>query len=278
MRSQCVTGFQPCLTTYASSAVRICQAARDQGIDLSGAAFTTIGEPMTAAKRALIESVGARIVVRYAVTEAGILGYGCAEGSESDDLHFLSDNLAVTSAPRPVGPEQISVDGLLITSLLPQAPKILLNVETGDYAEICERECNCPLGRAGLTSHISGIRSFEKLTGEGMTFVGTRLISILEEILPAQIGGHAGDYQLLEVEEPSGMTHVELRIDPAIGPVDKSRAVDIFFEALQRERGLRSMIEIWRQAAIVRVKRQSPLATRMGKILPFHLLKQPPPG
>lgn len=36
---------------------------------------------------------------------------------------------------------------------------------------------------------------------------------------------------------------------------------------------MRPMAEIWKQAEIVRLRRSPPLPTRMGKVLPFHLVK-----
>jgi hypothetical protein len=266
-------GGRPCVTTYASTAVRVCRAAREAVLDLAGAVFVAIGEPLTPAKRRAIESVGAKVVVRYAVTEAGILGYGCAESADCDDVHVLSDNLAVIAAPRLVGREQVPVSGLLVTSLLPQSPRILINVETGDYAELTRRDCRCALGRAGLSTHLSRIRSFEKLTGEGMTFVGTRVLRVLEDVLPASFGGQPSDYQLVEVEDAGGITHLELRVDPALGPLDEARVRAAFLAGLEDDRRVRPMADIWTQADIVRIRRAAPLPTSMGKILPFHLVK-----
>jgi hypothetical protein len=273
MAGEVWAGRRPCLTTHASSAVRVCQAAEQEGLDLSRSAFITIGEPLTRAKREVIERVGATVLVRYAVTEAGILGYGCANPIDSDDLHFLSDNLALICHPRPVGPARIPVEGLLISSLLPESPKVLLNMETGDYADVMNRECGCPLGRAGLTTHLVRIRSFEKLTSEGMTFVGTSLIRVLEEVLPARFGGRPTDYQLVESEDKTGMTRLDLRVDPGVGVVDDAQIVETFFAYLDEQPRLRTMVEVWRQAAIVKVCRATPVSTRMGKILPFHLVK-----
>jgi hypothetical protein len=211
--------------------------------------------------------------VRYAVTEAGILGYGCAAPAHCDDVHVLTDDLAVIRHARPVGGDGVSVPGLLVTSLLPEAPKLLLNVETGDYAELGRHACSCALGAAGLDTHLAGIRSFEKLTGEGMTFAGTGVLRILEDVLPARFGGQPSDYQLLEVEDAGGITHLELRADPSVGPLDEARVRETFLAALADDRRARPMTEIWRQAEIVRLRRSPPLPTTMGKILPFHLVK-----
>ena len=50
----------------------------------------------------------------------------------------------------------------------------------------------------GYTTHIHTIRSWEKLTSEGMTFCGHDLIRLIEEVLPARFGGRPTDYQFVE--------------------------------------------------------------------------------
>ena len=48
--------------------------------------------------------------------------------------------------------------------------------------------------------HLHTIRSFEKLTAGGMTFVDTDVVRVLEEVLPRRFGGGPIDYQLIEDE------------------------------------------------------------------------------
>ena len=115
-----------CVTAYASSAVRVAGEARDRGLDLERVTFITLGEPFTTAKQRVVAAAGASVLVRFAVTEVGILGYRCARSQASDDLHFLSDAHAVVQHRRPVGDHDLSVQAFLFTSLLASAPKILL--------------------------------------------------------------------------------------------------------------------------------------------------------
>ena len=190
-----------CVTTYASSAVRIAAAAKEKGVSLDGVCFITLGEPFTEAKQRIVEAAGARGLVRYAFTEGGIIGYGCTIPRASDDVHFLNDCYELIQRSRAVGDAGVAVDAFLFTSLLPAAPKILLNVESGDYGIVERRDCGCGLGAVGLTTHLASIRSFEKLSGEGMTFVQTDLLRVLEDVLPARFGGTGTDYQVLEEEE-----------------------------------------------------------------------------
>jgi len=268
-------GKPVCVTTYASSAVRICAAAKERGFNLNGACFITLGEPYTEAKQQMVEATGARALVRYAFTEAGIIGYGCADPQLSDDLHLFSDCYALIQRSREVADSGLSVGAFLFTSLLPSAPKILLNVESGDYGTIEMRGCGCQLGDVGLTTHLAKIRSFEKLSGEGMTFVQTDLLRVLEEVLPAHFGGTSADYQVLEEEGEHGILRLLLIVSPKIGPVDADRVRHAFLAELARDGGFaRLSAEVWRRAGTVQVKRQWPVATKAGKILPFHVIKR----
>jgi hypothetical protein len=265
-------GRPVCLTTYASSAVRVARAARERGVDLAGVRFITLGEPFTDAKKAAVEAAGARAVVRYAFTEAGIIGFACASPRVSDDVHVFEDAHAVIRRDRTVGPAGPVVGALLFTSLLPSAPKVLLNVESGDCAGIERRACGCALGAAGLMTHFHSIRSFEKLSGEGMTFIQLDLLGVLEDVLPARFGGAGADYQVVEEEDHEGILRLALSVDPRVGVVDPDAVRCVFLDALARQPGTsRTGVEVWRRAGTVRVVRRSPVPTAAGKILPFHI-------
>ena len=79
--------------------------------------------------------------------------------------------------------------------------------------------CGCPLDSLGWTTHLHGIRSFEKLTAGGMTFLDSSVMRVLDEVLPARFGGGPTDYQLLEEEGDDGLSRVTLLVHPAIGPL-----------------------------------------------------------
>jgi hypothetical protein len=266
-------GKSVCVTTYASSAVRVCVAAADQRLSLERVCFITIGEPYTEAKKRLLDAVGARALVRYAFTEGGVVGYGCADPRAPDDLHLLTNALALVRRSREVGHSDVQVDAFLMTSLLPDAPKVLLNVESGDYGVVDRRDCACPLGAVGLTTHLAWIRSFEKLSSEGMTFVRSDLLRVLEEVLPERLGGTSADYQLIEEENRAGISQVSLIVSPAIGRIDEEAARETFLRELERDGGI-ERVKTWRRASTVRIKRQWPIATKAGKILAFHLARE----
>jgi hypothetical protein len=268
-----------CLSADASSAVRISIAAQEQDLPLDGVCFVAFGEPFTEAKRRMIEGSGARAVVHYGLTEAGLVGYSCAEPEEADDVHVFSDVCEVIEHERPVGTSGLAVDSFLLTSLLPSAPKVLFNVEPGDHGVLERRRCGCRFDALGLTKHVSRIQSFEKLTGEGVTFAKADLLRVLEQALPARFGGAGSDYQVLETEDGDGLPRLILRVSPDIGPLDEGRLRQAFLDELARDGGYAPLgAETWRRAETLEVERRPPIPTTAGKILPFHALPGPRPG
>jgi len=267
-------GRSTCVTTYASSAVRTAVAASERGLSLEGVCFIAIGEPFTEAKRRAVEASGARALVRYAFTEAGVIGFGCANANGPDDMHFQSDSYGLIQRTRPVGESGPEVEAFLFTSLLATSPKILLNVESGDTGLLEQRHCGCPLEALGLHDHISEIRSFEKLSGEGMTFIKTDLLRVLEDVLPERFGGAPADYQVLEEEGEQGILRLLLVVNPDVGPIDEAELRRTFLEEVGKTGAVQKhSAAIWERAGTIEVRRQRPTSTKAGKILPFHVLK-----
>jgi len=260
------------LETYTNSAIRVCQAARERKLDLSGATFVVGGEPLTEAKSKEVRAVGAAAVTMYGAAEIGLIGFGCANPTVADDVHLFMDSQVVIQYPRKIPFGGVEVDAFLFTSLLPKASKILLNVESGDYGVLETRHCGCGLEELGLTQHISQIRGFDKLTGEGMTFIGTDLLRIIEEILPAKFGGASTDYQMMEEEDEQSHTRLTILVDPEIGEIDERALIQTVLSELSKGMDTRRvMTEIWAQAGTLRVKRMPPVVTAGGKLLPLHI-------
>ncbi len=216
-----------------SLAVRICTAAREEGIDLSGAAFYGGGEPLTEAKNTAIASVGARFVSLYISEDAGPMGIQCGTPCEVGDHHLLDHGITLIQHPREVLDSGVEVDAFYFTSLRPLASKILLNVESDDYGIVEERACGCPFGELGFRRHVRRIRSFGKLTGEGVTLVGTEMVRILEEVLPRRFGGSPQDFQLVEEEDDAtGFTRLALLVHPRLEIARQQDVIDAMLGAL----------------------------------------------
>ncbi len=260
------------LNTTSSSAVRVAATAKAMGRTLDGVILHCRSEPLTQPRRDQIDRSGARTLADYASVELSIIGFACPSGSSADDLHVGLNRHAVIERTRPIfegGPE---VDALLVTTLAMNAPKIALNVELGDSARIEQRECGCLLSAAGFRTHISAIRSFEKLSTEGTSFARDSILRILEDVLPRQFGGTAIDYQVVEEEAPDGSSLLVLRVHPSVGAIDEAAVRS----ALLIELGRGGPVEEYharliRRAESIIVQRLPPLATSAGKVLPFHL-------
>ncbi len=267
-------GEVPWLQTFTSSAVRICQAAVAAGIDLRGAKFTLGGEPITAARLAAVREVGADGLTHYGAAEAGsALSLGCLAPSLPDDSHLIHDLHAFVQPGEDAVWTNLSRRALLISSLRMHAPLVLLNVSLGDEAVLEGRDCGCPLQQRGWATHAHTIRSFEKLTAGGMTFLDFDVIRVIEEALPARFGGGPGDYQLVEEEGDDGKTRLVLLMHPAVGPADEEVVADGFLQAVGHgEEAKRVMALYWREAGLLRVERRPPLTTGTGKILHLHRL------
>ncbi len=260
------------ILTYVSLALRVANAAWEEGLDLRGATFVGGGEPPTPAKVRGITRTGARWIPACSSAETGWIGIGCANPVDGNDLHFSKDRLALIQHPRKVPGTEFSVEAFHFTSLLPSAPKLLLNVENDDYGVFEHRSCGCPLESYGYTEHLREIHSFRKLTGEGMTLVGSEMVRILEEVLPARFGGSPLDYQLLEEEDEQGFTRLSLVVSPKVAIADERAVIEAMLEALGQSSVAADLARaIWSQAKTLRVKRMEPIWTARGKLMPLHL-------
>lgn len=267
-RGKCV------LAMVASRALRVAVAARNGGIDLTGVTFVISGEPVTTAKVEGIRASGASYFTTYGYSEAGRIGRGCCNPSSSNDLHLLSDMCAVIAYPRTVS-ENHTVPALNVTCLLPSSPKILLNAESDDYGILEQRHCGCPLEGLGFTTHLREIRSFRKLTGEGVSVLGIDILHILEEVLPQKFGGSPLDYQLVEEEDENGFTFISLIVSPSVPIDDEAELVSTLLDAMNRKGpagGTAS--ETWAQSGNLRIKRMQPVLTARGKLLPLYVPKR----
>jgi hypothetical protein len=261
--------------TNISKAVRVCLAAEAAGLNLTGCTFFGGGEPPTPSKLQHITRVGAKNVPTYAMTETGFVGVGCARPQDENDCHLLEDAVALIQYTQQVPGTDIEVPAFCLTTLLPTSPRIMLNVEIDDYGVCEERSCGCPLEQYGFRKHVTEIRSYRKLTGEGVTLIGSDMIRILEEVLPAKFGGTALDYQFMEEENERGFTQLSLVISPQVAILDENAVIGVVLEAMGRENNAAGLARAeWAQAGTLRVKRMEPVITARGKLMPLHLAQR----
>lgn len=258
------TGIPAMLLTTPSAAVRTCAAAIERGLEIAGSAFVLVGEPYTPAKASVVAAAGCSASSHYAMVEAGMIGLACLAASAPDDVHVVSDKVATIQRMRTVGAS--TVPALLHTTLLPASPKVMLNVESGDYAVRETRECGCGALPAGFQDHLHTIRSYEKLTSEGMHFLGGDLHDLLERVLPAIFGGNATDYQFVEREQ-RGLPKVSLVVSPHLGALHDDEVIATVLGFLRgRGIGQRLMADIWTSSETLQIERRVPHVTQAGKI------------
>ena len=260
------------LGTQVSRALRVALAAQEKNWNLRGAVFMVAGEPPTTAKVNAIHASGARVFSTYGMAEVGRIAMGCAQPAEVNDTHFLSDAFALFTYPVTVSDFDVTVPSFHLTTLLATTPKIMLNVVSDDYGVMQESACGCFLEQCGYTTHLTDIRSINKLTGEGITLVGTEIVNVLEQVLPARFGGSALDYQLQEQEDAQGFTRLALCISPRVTIADERQVVAVLLDTLARTApGGRAMSATLAQAGTVTIVRAEPMWTARGKFMPLHL-------
>jgi len=265
-------GENTCIRTVASNAARIARVANDIGASLEGCTFVASGEPMTPGKRRTIEKAGAAIAMLWGYMPIGIAGLGCARPTHDSEMHLLRHSMAAIEHPQPIlRPDGETVRPLLFTTLFPFAPELEINISNGDRGVLSERDCGCPLHAAGLTHHIHGIGSFEKLTSEGLAFSFDDIFELIEVTLPERFGGSVGDYQLREEEASGGEGKLSLLVDPSVGPLDEAAVLRFLTEALASgSRNNLYMTNIWHESGTLRVLREAPETSPRGKILPIR--------
>jgi hypothetical protein len=264
-------GAPAVLNTTCACGVRICLAALDHRVDIAGTFFRLGGEPYSAAKAETIRLAGCSAAVQYSMSEVGRIGLPCPRAAAVDAVHLMGDKVGVIQRPVVMGGGRVA-DALFLTTLLAASPKIMINVETGDYGVLDAGGCGCAFDRAGLPMRLYTIRSYEKLTSEGMHFIGNDLIDLVERTLPARFGGHPTDYQFVE-EEEHGLPRVNLIVSPRVGALDDAVVVASVVDALgSRTASGRMMAGIWRDGGTLRVVRREPHVTSAAKILPLHVI------
>jgi len=264
----------PCVVSGpASPTVRLAAAALDRGLDIRGTLFLVSGESLTDAKRAVIEQAGGEPFARYGVSEMGFVGHGCRQMTKGDCVHLYSNSLAAITHRRTAPLTDIEVDSLLYTTLLPSAPLVLINFEVNDSGILERANCDCEFSRIGFHWRIRDIFSFGKMTGHGVTLMGTEMVRVLEHALPTRLGGRPGDFQLIE-HEGSAQTTLELRVSPRVRGSSPDKIRECFLEEIRLVYGGVLAGRVWKHAEAVQIVVAEPVTTSSGKINLLHLLGQ----
>src|SRR5204862_5668759 len=108
-----------------------------------------------------------------------------------------------------------------------------------------------------------------KINAYGVTLAVADLYPLVERVLPRRFGGRVGDYQLIESQDQSGISHLTLRVDPSVGELDETAARETLLHEISATRSqYRFMADIIRAADAMTVERKPAERTAAGKILP----------
>ncbi|MBM3746236.1 MAG: hypothetical protein FJW34_10600 [Acidobacteria bacterium] len=257
--------------SIVSPAGRLADAARSRGLSLNRTTFLLAGEALTDAHRALIHATGATAISSYIVSEVGLIGMGCAELDRDNAVHIMDSGLVVFSRKKVAPLTDCELNSLVFTTVARHGPYFLINAETDDAGDIEPAPCDCALSRFGYRRVIRNLFSYGKLTGQGTTLLGTDVLRILLERLPARFGGVPGDYQLAESGNGAQST-VELRVHPRLGQVNESAVRDFFLAQVKALWGGAVTRREWTQTGGFRVVIAKPFVTATGKVQPLHLM------
>jgi len=135
------------LDVAVSSAVRVCLAARQHGLDIAGRCSVSAANP---SPRRGLGSSRRRLpaLCHYHLAEVGRLGVAVYRASGRDEVHVVTDSIALLQREAVRG--GATVGALFCSTLHPAVPKLMVNVELGDCGVLSERTCGCPFDRLGF--------------------------------------------------------------------------------------------------------------------------------
>ena len=253
--------------TFGSSAVRIARTAIALGTDLSGCTIFSGGEPLTERRRRFIESAGLNVFARYVTTETGLVAASCPQRSTADDMHLYSDRLALIQWDGGRKSSGSAAQPYLFTTLTAHAGKVLFNTELGDFGLLATKRCECLLGELGMDTHMSEVRSCDKVTIEGVTLLASELDAIIGGIVEAA-GGAPDSFQFWESPDADGLNKLILAVSPEVPRLDERKLVAAILDGLHGN-GPRTALasDFWRQAGTIHVIRARPQFSKGHKLL-----------
>src|SRR5215471_3104447 len=222
-----------CTPTYA---LRLADAAREQGIDMSRSAIRTTvhaGEPgasITETRRRIQESFGAKTFDHVGMTEMGAYGFECEEQS---GLHINEDEfIAEMIDPATQAEIEDGQKGELVLTNLGRVGMPLIRYRTGDLGVISREPCGCGRRGARLVGGVLG-RADDMITIRGINVFPSAVENIVRrhpEIVEFAI----------EVYRHREMHELRLKVEIAGAP---NGVIDRLAQAFSNDLRIRASIE-----------------------------------
>jgi phenylacetate-CoA ligase len=222
-----------CTPTYA---LRLADAAREQGIDMSRSAIrTTIhaGEPgasITETRKRIQESFGAKTFDHVGMTEMGAYGFECEEqsGLHINEAEFIAEMIdPATEAEIEDGQK-----GELVLTNLGRVGMPLIRYRTGDLGVISREPCACGRRGARLVGGVLG-RADDMITIRGINVFPSAVENIVRRY--SEIVEFA-----IEVYRHREMHELRLKVEITGAP---NGVIDRLAQAFSNDLRIRASIE-----------------------------------
>jgi len=224
------------LLSTPSYALRLAEAARDEGIDLSRSTLRVsihAGEPgasIPATRERIATAFGVRVVDHTGATEVGATGFSC---EAEDGVHLIEREFVAEIRDVASGAVADQGEGELLLTNLGRWGMPVLRYRTGDRVTAVRQRCRC--GRT-LVKLVGGI------TGRVDDMVTVRGVNVFPSAIEAIIRRFADvDEYRVEVTRVREMDELRCVVDARSGaPADLAERVAT---AIRRDLGIRCAVE-----------------------------------
>jgi phenylacetate-CoA ligase len=223
-----------CTPTYA---LRLAEAAREEGIDLAGSDLRVsvhAGEPGASipATRAKIESeLGVVAFDHTGASEVGPTGFSC---EARDGVHIVESEFVAEVLDPASGELAEDGDGELVLTNLGRWGWPAIRYRTGDRVKLLRERCACGRTWAKLLGGIVA-RADDMVVVRGVNVYPSAIESVVRGL------DGVAEYRV-EAFEERGMVELRVVVEPAAGVSDG--IADAVAEAIHRSLGLRCAVTI----------------------------------
>ena len=247
-----------CTPTYA---LRLAEAARDEGVDLSRSGLRVsihAGEPgasIPSTRDRIEAALGVRAFDHTGATEVGPTGFSC---EARDGVHIVEREFVVEVLDPASGEVTDEGDGELVLTNLGRWGSPAIRYRTGDHVVARREHCACGRTCLKLAGGILG-RVDDMVIVRGVNVYPSAIEAVVREI------GEVAEYRV-EAHDERGMTELRVVVEPASGA---GNGLDARVgEALQRALGLRCDVALVGPGALPRFELKAKRFVRRTGVTP----------
>ncbi len=247
-----------CTPTYA---LRLAEAARDEGVDLSRSGLRVsihAGEPgasIPSTRDRIEAALGVRAFDHTGATEVGPTGFSC---EARDGVHIVEREFVVEVLDPASGEVTDEGDGELVLTNLGRWGSPAIRYRTGDRVSARRGTCACGRTCLKLAGGILG-RVDDMVVVRGVNVYPSAIEAVVREI------GEVAEYRV-EAHDERGMTELRVVVEPASGA---GNGLDARVgEALQRALGLRCDVALVGPGALPRFELKAKRFVRRTGVTP----------